>query len=507
MTRDAGRAWNRASLGPRIFIGSSSESLDVARTLSSLLSKAGFLPMLWNRGVFEAGETYIESLERATRESAFALLVVTPDDMIESRGQTQQAVRDNVLFELGFFMGALGRRRTLIVAQSDAVLRIPSDLSGISMISFQRFSQVSLLQALDAPALEIEQKIQRELSLLESSRIEITQLATPGSHGYTGSVRRPGALGTAVNGTRRAELFVVSSDGGLQHSWEKTQGGPIADWSRFGDGVHDGPSVFTVDGKVTVVYTNTAGQLCIRSQTGLSGSWGKWSRLGRTFRGPVSVSMTKAGPSIFAVRSGKTIIQTRRAADGEWSVSREIGRIHTAVQNIQTLLSSSARGEVLLRDDGGGLWHAKELEAEDNWAELVKLDGPPVRDASLAVDNEGLTALLTVGSGGELLFRRQRHVRGDLWGPLAEVPGDLRWSGLSMMSCPSGFLLLGASRSGTLQIASMTAEFSVIDSLKSDQEISSWTTCEGKDSTAYATDSTGHFMRIDAAALWPVSAP
>lgn len=495
--------WARAHLGPRVFIGSSSEGLDVARAVSSLLSQAGFLPNLWNRGAFEAGETYMESLERVVTDSSFALLILTPDDIVESRGQRQQAARDNILFELGLFIGALGRRRALMVVQKGAELRLPSDLLGVSVVSFERLPRVSLLQTLDGPVLEIEHKIRQELSMLDSSGIEVLQIATCGVAGYLGGGTRRGVVATAVNGTDRGELFVASADESLLHSWEKAPGGAISDWSRFGENVREGPSVFTADGKTTVVYVNTGGQLCIRSQTGLSGSWGKWSRRDRSFTGPISISMTRTGPSVFAAR-GRSLIQVRRTVDGTWSAIRELGKAGSRITDIRSVLSSSARGEVLLRDDDGRLWHSKELEDADDWAEFVKLDGPEVTDGVMVVDNDGLTVLLAVVRGGGLVFRRQRHARGDHWGPWADVPVGLRWSGLIAASFPSGFMLLGQSPAGTLQIASLTTDLHFLDLLESDVKVTSWDICEGKGNIAYATNDGGHLLKIDTATLWPL---
>ena len=42
----------------------------------------------------------------------FAVLIMTPDDLTEKRGVSEMSPRDNVIFELGLFMGALGPART-----------------------------------------------------------------------------------------------------------------------------------------------------------------------------------------------------------------------------------------------------------------------------------------------------------------------------------------------------------------------------------------------------------
>ena len=60
------------------------------------------------------------------------MLVLTPYDVVEPRGERSDSPRDNVLFELGLFMGRLGRFRTFIVADRTTRLKLPSDLAGFT---------------------------------------------------------------------------------------------------------------------------------------------------------------------------------------------------------------------------------------------------------------------------------------------------------------------------------------------------------------------------------------
>ena len=57
----------------------------------------------------------LETLVSESKSYQFAILVLTPDDVVVKRGETTMAARDNVLFELGLFMGKLGREHTFIV--------------------------------------------------------------------------------------------------------------------------------------------------------------------------------------------------------------------------------------------------------------------------------------------------------------------------------------------------------------------------------------------------------
>lgn len=121
---------------PRVFIGSSSEGLEVAESIQKSLAQHAD-PVLWNQGVFRLTGSTLDSLIKATDEFDFGVFVFTPDDLAEIKGEKCLVARDNVVFELGLFVGRLGRERCFIVIparQSD--LRLPSDLNGVTTATY-----------------------------------------------------------------------------------------------------------------------------------------------------------------------------------------------------------------------------------------------------------------------------------------------------------------------------------------------------------------------------------
>jgi hypothetical protein len=98
---------------PTVFVGSSREGLEVARAVQFQLKSDAFV-IVWNEGVFGLSEGSLESLVAALDRFDFAVLVITPDDLLASHDTVIQAPRDNVMFEIGLFMGRLGRARLLI---------------------------------------------------------------------------------------------------------------------------------------------------------------------------------------------------------------------------------------------------------------------------------------------------------------------------------------------------------------------------------------------------------
>lgn len=99
---------------PPIFIGSSSEGYEIAKAVTALLTPQT-QPTLWKDDVFLPGSFIPETLEALTTRHYFAVFVASPDDNLTSRGQKYAAMRDNVLFECGLFMGAHGRKHALLI--------------------------------------------------------------------------------------------------------------------------------------------------------------------------------------------------------------------------------------------------------------------------------------------------------------------------------------------------------------------------------------------------------
>jgi hypothetical protein len=157
---------------PFVFIGSSTEGLRVAEALQELLERVCEV-QLWTQGVFGLGEATLESLTRCCREADFAVLILTNDDFVISREQQAFTPRDNVVFELGLFMGALGRERTFFVYDRIAVPKIPTDLAGITAAEYTPPVFGDLPSALGAAASRIKRAVERL-----GSRSEVEPLRT-----------------------------------------------------------------------------------------------------------------------------------------------------------------------------------------------------------------------------------------------------------------------------------------------------------------------------------------
>jgi CRP/FNR family cyclic AMP-dependent transcriptional regulator len=151
---------------PRVFFISSKESLPVAKAIRHGLKYTDADSLLWSdEDIFPPGSYPLDVLAREVDQADFGVAIAHPDDIVRSRKNQTAAPRDNVIFELGFFMSRLGRDRTfLLVPQMDAELKLPSDFKGMAPIMYPPLSGKTgevPTRVLDAPIYQLELKIQQ----------------------------------------------------------------------------------------------------------------------------------------------------------------------------------------------------------------------------------------------------------------------------------------------------------------------------------------------------------
>ena len=149
------------ALDPSLFVGSSREGEEVARHLQAALDDF-CEPTVWTQGVFGATETTLSSLLHTVDTNDFAALVLTPDDVVTTRDTSHPSARDNAIFELGLFLGALGPERVFIVTPKDREIHLPSDLAGVTRLTYRSERRDGNLHAALGPATtEMESRIMR----------------------------------------------------------------------------------------------------------------------------------------------------------------------------------------------------------------------------------------------------------------------------------------------------------------------------------------------------------
>ncbi|TAL90227.1 MAG: DNA-binding protein [Candidimonas sp.] len=102
----------------------------VKETVARYLSKLGLDPVILHEQP-NKGRTIIEKFEELA-DVAFAVVLFTGDDMGYPKGKADSAnprARQNVVLELGFFLGALGRKHVCVLYRDG--VEVPSDYSGV----------------------------------------------------------------------------------------------------------------------------------------------------------------------------------------------------------------------------------------------------------------------------------------------------------------------------------------------------------------------------------------
>jgi tetratricopeptide (TPR) repeat protein len=116
---------------PRVFVGSSVEALPIAYALQKNLRHQAEVTV-WDQGIFQLSNSSLQSLVSALETFDFGIFVFSFDDIVIIRGEEHRAVRDNVVFELGLFIGELGQTRCFIlIPDGSEDLRLPTDLLGV----------------------------------------------------------------------------------------------------------------------------------------------------------------------------------------------------------------------------------------------------------------------------------------------------------------------------------------------------------------------------------------
>lgn len=141
---------------PVLFVGSSVEGLAVAKNIQLLLKHSTMDIRLWTSGVFGPSGVTIDVLLEQLDTCDFAAFVFGPDDKLASRGEQYDAPRDNVIFELGLFMGRVGRERAFFIKDQRSNLKIPTDLLGVTPLTYIASDKANLVSILGPVCTEIE---------------------------------------------------------------------------------------------------------------------------------------------------------------------------------------------------------------------------------------------------------------------------------------------------------------------------------------------------------------
>jgi hypothetical protein len=241
---------------PKLFIGSSKRNIEVARLIANKLESDGCADVtIWDEGVFTLNEGVLDRLLAVVSEYDFAVLVWAADDVTESKGESKASPRDNVIFECGLFMGAVGKGRVFIVCDQSAALKIPSDFAGVTLAYYDGSkipgddAEAAVRMACYRIATEIRKPRYPEIIGEWRSRYALT--GEPG-HGEMIEDTEIKAARGGISITSKQ-----SSDGDPYGAYGRIyyQNQIMGEWrSKAGNGVGRGLFLLTINPKGTVMY-------------------------------------------------------------------------------------------------------------------------------------------------------------------------------------------------------------------------------------------------------------
>lgn len=120
-----------ASISNRVFLVHGHDE-DMKSSVARTLMKLGLDPIILHEQA-DQGRAIIEKIE-AFSDVGFAVILLSPDDegrLLKGSIEPRPRARQNVVLELGYFIGKLGRNRTLAIYRETTNFELPSDYHGV----------------------------------------------------------------------------------------------------------------------------------------------------------------------------------------------------------------------------------------------------------------------------------------------------------------------------------------------------------------------------------------
>ncbi len=137
---------------PQIFIASSTEGLNIAYLIQELLEDDAECTV-WDQGVFDPSSYTMSVLNERLKMTDYGIFVFSKDDTAMIKGREEKIVRDNVILELGLFMGSIGQKNCFIVTPSSEKIHLPTDLTGITLLKYNPNRKDKNLKAALGPSI------------------------------------------------------------------------------------------------------------------------------------------------------------------------------------------------------------------------------------------------------------------------------------------------------------------------------------------------------------------
>lgn len=117
--------------GPRVFIVHGHDEQTEWEVKNYLQNRLGLPEPIILHEVPNQSRTLIEKFEQTAADADAAIILLTPDDRFIEEGTDEELrrTRQNVIFELGYFLGLLGRQCRKVILLHKGSIELPSDIS------------------------------------------------------------------------------------------------------------------------------------------------------------------------------------------------------------------------------------------------------------------------------------------------------------------------------------------------------------------------------------------
>jgi hypothetical protein len=143
-------------LSNRVFVVHGRDE-EMKQTVARVLTKLGLEPIILHEQPDE-GQTIIEKFSHYA-DVSFAVVLLSLDDKCYSEAgtlkDTKTRARQNVVFELGYFVGMLGRKYVRALCRRDPNFEMLSDYSGVLYITFEKGWEFNLVRELKSVGYDV----------------------------------------------------------------------------------------------------------------------------------------------------------------------------------------------------------------------------------------------------------------------------------------------------------------------------------------------------------------
>jgi predicted nucleotide-binding protein len=132
---------------------------EMKESVARLIEKFNLKPIILHEQA-NRGKTIIEKFQGHSENVACAIVLLSPDDKGCKANEPPESLkyraRQNVILEMGYLIGQLGRDKVFVLAKESNNLEIPSDILGILHIAYESDWKVNLSKELQDCGLNID---------------------------------------------------------------------------------------------------------------------------------------------------------------------------------------------------------------------------------------------------------------------------------------------------------------------------------------------------------------